>query len=97
MRFKVIRKRLNEISPGAYRQKLGNLIPEIVRVKLVSGNISSGVATIHLDAEGEICSVFVKSASGAVRVVTAFAYASGTATVTATSIAAGDTVTMIFI
>lgn len=98
MNFKQRRKRINEIAPGAWRAKLGELLPEVIRVKLVSGDISSGTASIDIgDAGGEICSVLVKSSAGAIRAVTAFTYTSGTASVTATGIAAGDTVTMMFI
>ena len=98
MNFKQKRKRINEINPGAYRQKLGDLLPEIVSVKLAAGNISSGTATVDIgDVSGEICSVLVKSSAGAIRTVTAFTYSSGTATVTAANITSGDKVTMMFI
>ena len=98
MNFSKKRKRINQINPGAYREKLGNLVPEVIRTNLASGDISSGVATISIgDVSGELCSVLVMSSAGVVRAVTACTYASGIATVTATSIAAGDTVTMMFI
>ena len=98
MSFKQKRKRINEISPEAYRQKLGSLLPEVVRKKLAEGDIASGKATINIgNIDGELCSVLVKSDAGAVRSVTAFTYSSGTAAVTASSIAAGDTVTLMFI
>lgn len=97
MNFSKRRKRLNEMCPGAYRQKIGDLVPEVIRVNLAAGDISSGVATINAAVEGEICSVLVKSASGAVRAVTAFTHTDNAISVTATNIAAGDTVTMMFI
>lgn len=98
MNFKQRRKRINEITPGAWRAKLGELLPEVIKVTLAAGDISSGTASIDIgDVSGETCSVLVKSSAGAVRAVTSFTYTSGTAAVTATSIAAGDTVTMMFI
>lgn len=98
MDFSKKRKRINQISPGAYKEKLGNLVPEVIRVKLTSSDISSGTATVAIGAiSGDLCSVLVMSSAGAVRSVTAFTHASGKASVTATNVAAGDTVTMMFI
>lgn len=98
MNFKQKRKRINEIAPGAWRIKLGELLPEVIKVTLVAGDISSGTASIDIgDVGGEICSVLVKSSAGAIRAVTSFTHTSGTYAVTATNIAAGDTVTMMFI
>lgn len=98
MNFKQKRKRINEIAPGAWRSKLGELLPEVIKVTLAAGDISSGTASIDIgNVGGEICSVLIKSSAGAIRAVTAFTYASGTASITAANIAAGDTVTMMFI
>mgnify|MGYP004471063685 CR=1 FL=1 len=98
MNFSKRRKQLSEITPGAYRGKLGDLLPEVIRVKLASADISSGVATVDIgEVSGKLCAILVKSDAGAIRAVTAFSYDAGTAEVTATSVAAGDTVTMMFI
>lgn len=98
MNFSQKRKRINEMNPVAYQQKLGNLVPEIVRVKLVAGDISSGTVTLNIgDVSGEICSILLRAADGTIRSVTAFTYASGTATITAANAAAGDTVTLMFL
>ena len=48
MNFKQKRKRINEINPGAYRQKLGDLLPEVISIKLAAGDISSGNATLDI-------------------------------------------------
>ncbi len=98
MNFDKKRKRINEINPAAFREKLGNLVPEVIRVKLASGDIKSGTATVEIGkASGEICSILVKSEAGAIRTVSAFTVSSGTAAITAANVAAGDTVTMMFI
>lgn len=99
MNFSKKRKRINEMSPAAYREKLGNLVPEVVRATLAAGDISSGKATVALSEPigRPLCSLLVASSAGAVRAVTAAVVGATSVQITATGVAAGDTVTMMFL
>ena len=78
--------------------KLGTMIPVAVSKTLVSGDISSSTCVIDMGFDvSAVASVLVLSTAGAPRAVTKVEYDDNEVTVTATSLAATDVVTVVAI
>lgn len=89
---------LNRMNSTANAVKLGDIMPMTVSVKITAGDILSGVVTIDTGMEFTcIAGVTVISSAGVCRVVTKAVKNESDSKkldITATSIAAGDTVTV---
>ena len=94
------RKNLNRMNTTAQMTKLGDTIPMVFQKKLVSGDISSGVATVDTaSAATVIASALVIAADGTVRAITKIenGASAGKFKLSITSVAAGDTVTLVIL